>query len=216
MKFKFMTLLLCVLMSLSLISYGFASWIITDGDFMQFNGSVYTEQVTNSDDCIKILNPESITLKYSPTGFVDKNNFITNVGIISITYEINLENCKYYYGENYNSLQVVLSLESNYANYNLFKTISSVTTGTDVQYSSDVIDITEFDVSSKSVTGKDDNMYILTFTINNILSSSENSVSFSVDYLFNVNLYHYADAIYEHMSEISFTTSAMVNGDNYE
>lgn len=215
MKIKYMTFLLCILMSFSLISYGFASWVIIGGEYNSFNGTVNTEQVMKSDDCIFIEDQSNIKLKYSPYGFVDNNNYITNIGLISITYCIDINQCKNYFAENFNSLVVTLSLESNYANYNLFKTISALN-GTIVQESSDEIIIEDYEISSKNVYGKDDNTYIMSFMINNILDSSESLFYFTVNYKFIVDLYHYEDAIFNHLSSINFTTSAMVNGDNYE
>lgn len=216
MKIKYMTILLCVLMSFSLISFGFASWIITGSDITSLNGFVNTEQVMKSDECIAILNENDITLKYSPTGFVDENNFITNVGVISIKYRIDLNQCKNYFAENYNSLVVTLSLESNYAGYKIFETISSSLNGTIVQETTDEIIIEGYAVSNKNVYGKNNNTYIISFMINNLLNTVDSELIITVNYKFIVNLYHYEAEIYKHLKDISFTTSAMVNGDNYE
>jgi hypothetical protein len=91
------TLFLMLLCSISLISFGFSSWTIGGTVSENVEGSLETDQVISSGNCVK-LNTEFpnngiVDLRYYDTGFIDSTNHIVNNGVFTVHYKLDIDRC---------------------------------------------------------------------------------------------------------------------------
>ena len=106
MKRKNLTILLCVLTFISLISVGFAAWVISDGDTAEMSGNIQVETVT--DERLEIVNLKFDNYVYgsevtdnnkmpefvfgTPEG-ADNSGWLTNstIGVEKLTIKVTFE-----------------------------------------------------------------------------------------------------------------------------
>lgn len=124
-RFLFLELLMCM----SLLSIGFASWQIES--IGNIYGDILTDELVNYSNFIdfdsSISNAESgvKTLRYFNEGFLNDNNEIVSSGYIQIFFEIKLDNCKLEYEPQYYSgLSVVIELSQTITDIDMFQNIS--------------------------------------------------------------------------------------------
>jgi len=80
-----------ILISLSLISIGFASWTISNDVKIKDDSIIIVDDVMKYNDYLSYtLTPFS----YYKTGFVSNTGELTNDGIISVELVVNIDNCK--------------------------------------------------------------------------------------------------------------------------
>lgn len=80
-----------ILISLSLISIGFASWTISNDVKIKDDNIIIVDDVTKYNDYLSYtLTP----FTYYKTSFVSNNGKLTNEGIISVELVVNIDNCK--------------------------------------------------------------------------------------------------------------------------
>ena len=78
----------------SIIGIGFSSWIIGTLDNILVNGQIDVDTVIESDDYI-LLTKEPLGFEYGERGFIDSNgNYVKKASFI-VSFEINIDNCKY-------------------------------------------------------------------------------------------------------------------------
>ena len=121
---EYKSMLIITLCMLTLVSVGFSSWIVTTP-----SATIDTEGYLEADSIIDnrnyIINTESTEFEYTQLGFL-KDGVFTNVGELTVSYNIKLANCKEYFeslGEECVSL--TLEVKNKYsdnisATYNVF------------------------------------------------------------------------------------------------
>ena len=126
-------LLLTTLCLLSLVSFGFASWTITETTpDQEILGSMHTDNIINSAEFIQLdttlgdsLNPGISCFKYQDTGYLSEDgSYVSDTGYIYTYYILDLEKCYNLFGSDFNSIVLVINLgyTSNVStNLNLFK-----------------------------------------------------------------------------------------------
>ena len=129
MKSKFKVLLIQLLMIVSLVSYGFASWEVSQS-ILSVEGEFTADNFNNSTKCIQldssIQNTDNgiKTLKYYETGFVDPNGVVSLIGTIEVNYILNINNIKDQFNVNeYNYITINIDLQcTSNVELNLFET----------------------------------------------------------------------------------------------
>ena len=130
-------LLLTTLCLLSLVSFGFASWTITETTpDQELLGGMHTDNIINSAEFIQLdttlgdsANPGISCFKYQETGFLSEDgSYVTDTGYIYTYYVLDLEKCYNLFSSEFNS--IVLTINLGYANnveseLNLFSNESS-------------------------------------------------------------------------------------------
>ena len=132
MKSKFKVLLIQLLMIVSLVSYGFASWEVSQS-ILSVEGEFTADNFNNSTKCIQldssIQNTDNgiKTLKYYETGFVDPNGVVSLIGTIEVNYILNINNIKDQFNVNdYNYITINIDLQcTSNVELNLFETNSN-------------------------------------------------------------------------------------------
>ena len=96
-----------ILISLSLISIGFASWTISNDVKIKDDSIIIVDDVMKYNDYLSYtLTPFS----YYKTGFVSNTGELTNDGIISVELVVNIDNCKTKFASS--SLELELTLRT--------------------------------------------------------------------------------------------------------
>lgn len=207
MKKKYVYIFMQLFTSICLVSVGFASWTFVSGDSITATGNIYAEDVYEATNYIELTNQSK--LRYYKTGFVTSENTVSKKGSISVEYTLDIINCKNIYPiENYNTLKVVLYLDSNL--YNIFE---------DTTVSFDIVDGEEKVLDSNNSLIVNDNKHCLEFKITDVLSEDYTYVeySFIVTYYFTVDDYSiYETKIYPNLSKIELVSSALISGEYYE
>lgn len=205
MRVKYFSLLMCILMTISLISFGFSSWVITNPPEV-VTGTIGTDEVFNSKDYFELVRVNN--LEYCTDGYVN-NNVISNIGQMTLHYRINNIN---YFNETfkgvYNSLNVKLKMKFMSNNYNIFRTIKNV------QSSSHEILSEYLDVSDTFPTGKINNEYNLNFTINYLDLLEEDSYDLTITFKFEYYNLNFT-TIYNELKSLgmnAFTIDTIVVG----
>lgn len=138
MKHKTKILFLQILMIITLISYGFASWEITSGGTSISNELIadsivdstkiiqVDKSVENTDNGIK-------TIKYYDNGFMNSDGTISLSTTIEVNYYLNITNCKNQFNiSEYSgiSIQIELGYSSGVtSSYNIFESNANQTFG---------------------------------------------------------------------------------------
>ena len=198
LKYYIVILLACS----SLISVGFASWVIGIPTQTELSGMIEVEDVIKSSDYITCSPSDITTFSYFKTGFVNANNEITNVGTISANVAINVESCKNKFSRA-NALEVNFVL--NQDNLIAFSSESNM------RYSV-IVKIGDNEISS--ITTSNNSMCLTSFVINNLQTLTEN-VNVTVIYTFEIlNQDYFANNVFPIIDDngFEFTFSAKLTG----
>lgn len=202
MKYRYLTLILPILISLSLIGVGFSAWTISGLEEESFDVSITADKVINSKEYVyldvnKGENNSGIDcFKYYEYGYLDSDGVLTDTGHIKTYYVLDLKKCYDLFGADFSSIELVLKFQ--YAdevktNLNLFQYSSSTspngstrlsvscgydTDKTTIYSSMFTMNSVKIDDSKKHYSHKITFKDILT----NYTASSEQYIYFEVDY----------------------------------
>ena len=220
MKYRYLTLILPILISLSLIGVGFSAWTISGLEEESFDVSITADKVINSKeyvylDTTKGDNSSGIDcFKYYEYGYLDSEGYLTDTGVITTYYVLDLKKCAGLLGSDSDSIELTLKLQ--FADYiitdlNLFQYQSStdpngyqninISCGYDDQYKTTysslfTMNASKVDDSSKHYSNK--------VTFNNILKNYDSTTSpqyiyFKIEYsMFATTGTYFYQKIYEY------------------
>ena len=188
-----------ILISLSLISIGFASWTISNDVKIKDDSIIIVDDVMKYNDYLSYtLTPFS----YYKTGFVSNTGKLTNDGIISVELVVNIDNCKTKFTSS--SLELELTLRTIGADtVNLFNNADLPLT---VSINGTVLNDSQVTKNNTSVVTK----YVI-----NDLSQSSLTLSFEYKLTKNDSL-NFQEIIYNtfYNKEVYFGLSAKITEGN--
>lgn len=206
--------LITILSLLSLVSIGFASWTIAYSDVDNyFDGSVTVDKVVNSLDFIEIDNEkfsDGISpFKYYEYGFLDDDNFVTNVGVLKVYFKLNIQNIINNYGDYNSVVELTIKLKYNCdLNYDIIKNMSNdIIIGFDnkeIPFNQHGIVVTNDNFDSYHISN-------ITFDINELLN--DDFLSFYIEYHTNeINQgQEFKNNVYFNLEGMSFKIDTYVN-----
>lgn len=116
MKNHFKYYIVMILVSLSVISVGFASWFVAKDFDISTSGSIYVDDVLKGGDYIECT--DFTAFKYFKTGFVNSQNKLVRTGTLNAKLTVKIDNCKKKFKQG-NDLDIVLTLtRSNLSKFN--------------------------------------------------------------------------------------------------
>lgn len=220
MKRKYIYILMQLFTSICVVSVGFASWTFVSGDSIIASGSIKAEDIIVDNEIVSI-DQTNLSLKYYKTGFVSTdeygNDTVSDKGILSVTYIINLEKYREK-NPSHTNLDILINLDcvSTDDKFNLFNN-QYITCSDDLNfYITDKANDYSITLSNKNSNILNGSRYSVNFVLNNITDDTEKEIVITIDYAFQiVNKNHkkfYSD-VYPKMSGITFKPSVMVNGE---
>ena len=188
-RLRSLMLAMPLLFCMTMVSIGFSSWIIVapSGMNMTATGELHSYGVAHSTDLIYLYGDVEI-FDYRAESFVDANGNLTDSGKISVTYRINLANCKSSFGNDWNgSLDLHLSLlAKNVRDVNdgkLFNTSMNNTIAHDTYKYSYAITAT-VDGASKTITNIEGKILNIDTTLTGLASTGTKDIK--VVYTFSI------------------------------
>ena len=147
MNRKISLILMTIVALLSLITVGFASWIITDSDLAESSGMIVVDDVIKVNNYIT-CDTDIKKFKFFKTGFVNEDGTINNIGTIEASLNINIYNCKSKFKDSH-TLEIDLSLESE--NLNVFLESENLVITVTIMNGSTPIKTSSFDNDENTV-----------------------------------------------------------------
>ena len=211
--------LLLFLTSVSIVSIGFSAWSITAETTAEINGNIKVDNVVSIDDCVYLNTNKGIDssgvdiLRYYENGFIDSENYIVDLGTMTVYYTVDLEKCNDIFAPSNNlCVEITLKYSDSDSNCTLIDKYLSSNKGylitSDKQY------------SLGSITNVD-NEYTIPLSFINVLSSynaqdvSTRYFNFSITYTFEYTGSNFKLDIFEYLytNNLSFTfvTKATAN-----
>lgn len=188
-----------ILISLSLISIGFASWTISNDVKIKDDSIIIVDDVMKYND---YLNYTLTPFSYYKTGFVSNTGELTNDGIISVELVVNIDNCKTKFTSS--SLELELTLRTIGADtVNLFNNADLPLT---VSINGTVLNDSQVTKNNTSAVTK----YVTKYVINGL---SQSSLTLSFEYKLTKNdSFNFQEIIYNtfYNKEVYFGLSAKI------
>lgn len=211
MKRKYIYILMQLFTSICVVSVGFASWTFVSGDSIVASGNIKAEDVITDNEIVSI-NDTNLLLEYYKTGFIDLdengNKVVSDTGILTITYNINLEKYKEKNpGATNLDIKIYLDCISTYNDFNIFNS-------TYIECSEDTT--TSVEVSKLTSKVMDASSYYINLKLNDITDANLKELIVTVNYKFvisNANHKKFYSDVYPKMDGITFKPSVMVSGD---
>ena len=216
--------IITMLMCLSLISVGFASWNITSEpvvDSTQTN--ITTDIVINSSEYVYLdttKGENGITcFNYCSTGYINSGNIVVDTGYINTYYTIDQKKCADIF-YNYNSIKITIKLKydaSTPSNTDIFAYHSDSNGYRNINYT---VNTTLLNSSSK--VGSKEKEYVVEVVFTNLITNyinnpTNDTVSFELKYsLFATTGAYFKNNIYPclYSDNISFDTIVTISGTN--
>ena len=201
-KVKLTYYLVMLLALISLVSVGFASWSVTDDFSTSTSGMIVVEDVMKANDYIVCDSSNVTKFGFFKTGFVDSVGKISNIGTISTTLTINIDNCKKKFSD-CNTLEIDLSLESEHLS--IFNSVGNLEMSVELKNGENVI-------TTNNTSGN--KIYLSIFDLSGF-KSLYNEVTISVVYTFEIkNNEYYTTTVYPILlrETFNFVLSAKLTG----
>lgn len=203
---KWIINLIAIFSIISMLSMGFASWVIHTPieDIPQPEGNFEVDDTVMVSDYLTLTNFD--VFNYCQYGYVDKTNTIDDYGYITADFELDLNKCKELY-VGLNTIDVVVELgysSSVTSSYNIFLSNNTSTVTHSLTNSSAAATI--------STATNQNKKYQVTASFSDVSSIASDTITFSIEYKFNGFYFNNTTYNLLKMSNFGFAINAKIQG----
>ena len=206
--------LITILSVLSLVSIGFASWTIAYFDEEKYlAGSVSTDKVVNSLDIIELdiekFDKGISPFKYYEYGFLDSDNFVTNVGVLKVYFKLKIQNIFEMYGDSNNIVEITIKLKYiNNVNYDIIRNMNN-----DIIIGFDNKEVPVYQDGIVVINDNIDSYHVSNITLDISELKEDEFISFYIEYHTNeINQGEtFKNNVYSNLDDLMFKFDTYVN-----